>query len=377
MGSIHDEATKADVELLEQVLQLCFEKQLEGAAVAVVNLLGQSNDVNVLLTNDGQTSVLVKSLKSTMRHVQFAAARAVMNLDPTRPYPGSSHVSEVLGYLATSGGERRVLIGNPRSDQAQRWVGLLNALGFVADKKPIGRALVLQAFSSPDYEYFLISDAIDHPPYRELVQVLRHDYRTAALPIGLVAREENMRSAEWFAKTDTRLLTLGPPQTKDDVARDARRLLVTAGRSYVPPEERIEQAKFALDALARLAEHSETYAFYDLIHLDERLGHALDTPGLTTKAAAVLGFLGTSYAQRALLDVANSQFRPLPERQAAATAFDVAVARRGVMLSRKQIRRQYELYNASESLDRDTQQVLSAILDSIEGPSRTSDSAEK
>ncbi|MGM0490367.1 MAG: HEAT repeat domain-containing protein [Planctomycetota bacterium] len=374
MGAIHDAATGAEVELLEEVLQICLEKQLEGAAIAVVDLLGQSNDPQVVLTNDGQTSVLVESLKSHMRHVQFAAARAVMNIDPRRPYPGSSHLSETLAYLAATSGERRVLIGNPWTDQAQRWIGLLNTLGFVADKREVGRELMLQAFSSSDYEFFLISDAIDHPPYGELIQMLRRDYRTAGLPIGLIARQRNMTSAEWFAETDARLLTLAPPQNKEDVARDARRLLATAGRAHISLEQRIEQATFALDALARLAEHPEQYPFYDLIHLDEPMEQALSTRGLATKAAAVLGFLGTPLAQRALLDAAGTQLRPLVERQAAAEAFDVAVSRRGLLLNRKQILRQYEKYNASESLDRDTQEVLSSILDTIEAPSRTSDS---
>ncbi|MFW6169544.1 MAG: hypothetical protein ACODAD_03575, partial [Planctomycetota bacterium] len=374
MGAVHEAAMAAEVELLEDILQICLEKELEGAAMAVVDLLGKSKDRQVLLTDNGQTSVLVKSLKSHMRHVQFAAARAVMRIDPTRAYPGSSHLSEVLGYLATTGGERRVLIGNPRTDQAQRWTGLFNALGFATDKREVGRELMLQAFSSPDYEFFLLSDAIDRPPYQELVQMLRCDYRTAGLPIGLIARQRNMRSAERFATTDARLLTLAPPQNKEDVARDARRLLATAGRAYISPEERIEQAKFALDALARLAEHPEKYPFYDLVHLDEKMEQAVSTPGLTAKAAAVLGFLGTPLAQRSLLDVAGTQLRPLAERRAAAEAFAVAVSRRGLLLKHDQILRQYDKYNASESLDRETQNVLSSILDTIEAPSRTADS---
>jgi hypothetical protein len=68
--------------------------------------------------------------------------------------------------------------------------------------------------------------------------------------------------------------------------------------------------------------------------------------------------------------VASQNERSLAERQAAAAAFDVAVRRRGLLLSRAEIFLQYDRYNQSAKLDRDTQKVLGRILDSIEAPSQ-------
>lgn len=373
-GEIHHAASTADIDVLEAVLQLALEERLQGAAIAAVEFLGKSKSNRLLFGNQGHTSVLVKGLKSRMRRVQFAAARAVMKIDPTESYPGSSHLTDILAYLAASTGERCVLIGNPWTDQAERFAGFLNTLGFIVDRRQVGGELVLQASRNPDYEFLLISDAIDHPRYQELVQVLRHDPFAAGLPIGLTVRPRNMESAKWFAQRDSRLLALAPPQNKEDMARDVHRLLETAGRAYVGPDERIEQARFALDALARLAAEPDKYPFYRLLPLDEKIANALSSPELTAKAATVLGFFGTPRAQRALLEVANSRVRTLDEREAAAEAFAVAVSRRGLLLKQKEILRQYDIYNASESLDRETQQLLGSILDTIEVPSQTSDS---
>jgi hypothetical protein len=93
---------------------------------------------------------------------------------------------------------------------------------------------------------------------------------------------------------------------------------------------------------------------------------ALAVPGLTPKAARVLGLLGTARSQTALVDFASHFGRPIEDRQAAAAALAEAVKRRGPMLTRQQIRQQYDRYNASETQDAQTQAVLGSILDIIE-----------
>ncbi len=377
MGAIYRDARSASATTLEQVLQLALGKKMQGAAIAAIDLLGATKDAELLRSADGHPRLLAKSLTSPMARVKFAAARAVMNIDPTHAYAGSSYLPEVLGYLSASGGVRRVLIGNPRQADAQRLAGFYNVLGFVVDSQDRGREVALQAFSNPDYSFLLIHDAIDHPRYRELVQILRRDPRTADLPIGLIVREINQESAEWFAKTDALTLALAPAQTLEDVTLDTRRLLAVAGRKLVSPDERIQQALFALDALAKLATEPEKYRFYNLLPLDGRMEQTLGTPELAIKAAGVLGLLGTPKAQRALVGLAGNQIRPLAVRQAAAAAFRTATARHGVLLRRGQLAHQYEIYNNSEFLDHDTQKVLASILDAIEAPSRATDAAHK
>lgn len=136
-------------------------------------------------------------------------------------------------------------------------------------------------------------------------------------------------------------------------------------------EARIEQASRSLDQLIKLAENSATYPFYDLIRQEPAIAQAINTPALTEKAARLLGLLASSSAQRTLVTLASQNARDLDHRQAASSAFQVAVQRRGILLTHDEIVLQYDRYNRSAILDRDTQQVLGAILDSIEGPTRS------
>ena len=58
--------------------------------------------------------------------------------------------------------------------------------------------------------------------------------------------------------------------------------------------------------------------------------------------------------------------RPIEDRQAAAAAFNEAVARRGIMLTKSQIQLQYDRYNGSATLNKETQAVLGHVLDTLE-----------
>lgn len=365
-------AVTADLAMLEEVLERAIPEGLEGAAAAVLELLGQRGDSTLLQSTNGQPRLLAQALHSAMPRVKFAAAQAVMRIDPTQSYAGSSFLPEALVYLASSGGQRRALIGHPRADEGQRLASLWTSLGFAADTQQTGRELALQAFSSPDYSLIVVHEAIDRPPYRELIQILRRDPRAASLPVGVIVREDERDEARWLAKTDPLTLLLAPPLQVEDAAQDTRRLLEAAGRRQLPPEQRMLQATFALDALAQLAGNLEKYPFYDLLTYDRQLEQVLNAPVFSAAAARVLGLLGTPRAQQALVQLASTPTQPLAARQAAAAAFRTAVLSRGLLLTRDLLLRQYDIYNASESLDRETQEVLAALLDTMETPSRNS-----
>jgi hypothetical protein len=89
-------------------------------------------------------------------------------------------------------------------------------------------------------------------------------------------------------------------------------------------------------------------------------------PELAAPSVAVLGALGTPESQTVLVDFASMTSLPIETRQAAADALAASVKRFGVQLKREQIVRQYDRYNASETADKPTQEVMGRILDVIE-----------
>ena len=105
---------------------------------------------------------------------------------------------------------------------------------------------------------------------------------------------------------------------------------------------------------------------YDLSRYDRELEKALYDPQLGPHAAAVLANVGTPLAQRSLVSAASALTTPIDLRETAAAALRKAVDRHGILLTRREIQRQYDRYNQSEILDKKTQAVLGLILDTLE-----------
>jgi len=351
---------------LEDTLARTMKNEHVPAAIAAAEVLGYTGDPSLLDSSDGLPRTMALALRHPDRRLRFAAANAIMRLDPEHGYAGSSHLVDVLSRLVGTAGVRRVLIGDPRSEQSRTLVGLLAGAGIDADTAPTGRRFFQLASTNPDYEFVLLSDAVDFPHYKETFQMLRRDPKTASLPVGLIARVENLREVQDFADQFQLAKVFPWPYEPDTIGFEAQQLLELGGENIISPSEKVTQASECLDSLIRIASDRNRYGFYDVVRHQRHIIIALNTPQLSERASQLLGLLGTAEAQRALVEVSSQNARPLAERQAAAKAFDAAVKSRGTMLTTTEIDLQYLRYNQSERLDGETQTVLASILDTIE-----------
>lgn len=366
-GSAGAAAIAAGPLVINQVLADALQKNRVPAAIAAAEVLGKIGDARVLATHDGM-SPLAEAMRHPDRRVRLAAALAGVKLAPAASFPGASRLTETLGWFAGTSGGDFVLVGNPRGEDAQSVVGFMNDLGFMGEAAPIGRTLVAEATGNPDLDFILISDAIDVPPVKELVQWLRRDYRTAQTPVGVMARGDKLDETR-YALADDAYTSVFPRLHSADVAgRYVAMLHAIAGRNRVGADERVQQGRAALAALATLAKTPGNFARHELLRQEPAVIRALGSPALSAQAAEVLALFGSPHAQTALVDFASQNTRPLAGRQAAAAAFAAAVKTRGLLLTQGQLAAQYARYNASEALDKDTQAVLGAILDGIEAP---------
>ncbi len=375
-GSAYAEMAAAGLDATLEVFDFALGNDQIAGAIGAVEVLGDLGDTSLLATADGRPGMLARMLRHENRRMRFAAAQAVLKLDPQQPYPGSSYLAETLAYFASTGGVRRILVAHPRTDYGQFVVGLLSELGFEADTAQNGKQTIKLAHASPDYQFLLLSDAMDRPAISELLQQLRRDPRTRNLPIGVMTRQESARRIEHLVQDDPLSIAFPRLHSTKALQIQARRLLEMTGRRRLSNDERMEHAEFALQEIGRLASEPETYAFYDLIRHEPSIRGALANGFLTDAAAHALGLLATPDAQRTLLEVANQMARPLLDRQAASKAFETSVQRRGLLLTRGEILAQYDRYNESANADVDTQEVLGSILDAIEAPTQSQPDAD-
>jgi hypothetical protein len=263
-----------------------------------------------------------------------------------------------------------VLLGGPSTTESRRVAGYLAKLGYDADIAVTGRDVLRMGFESPDYEMIFLDAGIDQPPVDFLLQQLRHDGRTADLPVGVLARADLLDRARHAVRNDARADAFSRPHAEEDVRWQVDRLLALAGQDRLPFAERQRQAARALELLAEVNRRPGAGGVADSSGAEKAALTALQTPGLVSPAVALLGDLGTAEGQRELVEVASRSTEPLAVRQAAVEAFLHSTERYGILLTTDQIRRQYDRYNQSAALDAATQQVLGRILDILETPAR-------
>jgi predicted RecB family endonuclease len=118
--------------------------------------------------------------------------------------------------------------------------------------------------------------------------------------------------------------------------------------------------------LEEIATHPERYPFWDLTQLDRAVVGLAQSTDVSPAICRTLGALGTPQAQSQLLLIVEQPSTPLAVRQAAAAAFQAAVAQHGIFLTREQLQRQYDRYNASAALPEEVRTLNAAILDALE-----------
>ncbi len=368
---------QANLQDVEDVLKKAMKDNHPAAAIGAAEVLGFAGDSSMLYSGDGRPRVLASALRNGDRRLRFAAANAILRINPDRPYPGSSHLLEVLAYLVRSAGQRRVLIGHPVTLDARSLVGLLATVGIGAETAPTGRTFFELAVADSDYEYLMLSDSLDRPNFKETFQQLRRDPRTAKIPVALFARSENYERLKDFAR-DYELVEVFPwPYDAAALSFVTRQMAALSGRNYISTNERLNQAVVAMDGLVRIAKQPRRYSFYDLLRHERSIVQASISPVVADKARFVLGQIGSPQSQRTLVELASDQLQPLAQRQMAASSFAQAVQARGVLLTSEEILRQYDRYNDSERLDGGTQAVLASLLDTIEAKRNQQDEIRK
>jgi hypothetical protein len=112
--------------VLESVLALAVKDGHPAAAAAAARLLGKVGSADQLLYRSALPGPLVEATRNPDRRLRLAAAEAILRLKPTRPFAGSSQVTQALAYLINTSGRpwwpirrARTLVGSAVS--SRRW----------------------------------------------------------------------------------------------------------------------------------------------------------------------------------------------------------------------------------------------------------------
>ena len=339
---------------------------------------------------------LLRALAVPDATLQFEAARTLAQAGGDPPYRGSSRVVEILLQAATSTGEEIAVVAHPDEVVREELATNLSRFGYRIEKVASGRDAILAARASVDTVLVVIAARTvrptaletvqfiqrqatgDVPPVLVVVDPLDDDARGKFLTqlllkfsdldcVGIIDRLDSL----FMPRID--LVTgklIGPPRFPDHLAQVAGPQAVAPAARQARATQRRTRAAQSLALLADLGRRgwdvaaAETTARLALMQSPQP-GSPTDLFG---PAAALLGTIGSSRAQQALLGETERTDLPAESRKQALAAFAESVNRYGVLLECGPLRAAYARYNHSTaSTDR---AVAGAVLDVIETPSR-------
>ena len=195
-GTAYAEAAALGVDALYDFLSHAIQHGPVPAATSAAQILGDIGTAELLMRDAPAKSALALAAEAKDRRTRLAAVTSILTLGPQDHYPGSSNVSQTLGFLVTSAGLPRAVVADWQSDEAQRVGGLLIQLGYDVEIATNPRALFKTAVESADTELILVSlpmvRSFATMPRPFALPELRHDNRTAELPIGYIPGPDSM-----------------------------------------------------------------------------------------------------------------------------------------------------------------------------------------
>lgn len=353
-----------DVAALHDLLDHALATGQDVAAMQAARRLGRVADAQVLNGGSAEPVPLVRALRHPNARLRFAALEAIVRLQPTAAFPGSSWVTEALAYFANGSGQRRAIVADPRTEEAQRLGGMLLELGYEVEMANDGNSLFHLAAGYPDTELLVITPALDRPTTVETLSLIRRDARTARIPVAIITNLPQYERARRMAHGDALAEALVRPHETSALENELAPLLARDRDGLTPVAVRTAQTQQALQWLAALSE--ETGWLFDLHHAAQAARRNMHDARMTPSAARFLGRLGTHADQRALAELASHGSREIEQRQAAAVALRHSLARRGVQLTSEEVWEQYTRYNRSNIETPESQAVLGSVLDALE-----------
>jgi hypothetical protein len=249
----------SDTRLLNAVLREALEQNFPHAALAAVNGLAQAGNAGVLVTGDGKPSPLADAVNSPNRSVRFAALRAIMTLDPTSPFPGSSRIPEAVAWFAANNAERRAVVAMPTIAAASDLAAQLSAHGLDAEATNRGGVAISLARDIPELEAIFVDMDILLPNVREVLFQLRRNPASGDVPIALLAADGRFDAAQRLAAEHQRVIAVPRLHAPDALANTVNELAKLAAPDAVPAAERTAQAAQAREWLAKLESGSRPF----------------------------------------------------------------------------------------------------------------------
>ena len=333
--------------VLSDLLEQAIDQANRSVAIQILSTMRVAYDDNLSkLTVDN--SAIVRALQNTDALIVRKATDLFLRIKNGKPpyekpiqqptasgkvlivHPNESEISPLIKQLKTVGYDTAVI---DSLDRAIKTIPKISGLKFVIGSSEFGSLAKTQ-----------------------LKKALEKRFRLNPMPLTFVDRADSYRES---------------PVAKPVFVYQIEKLMMMNGGRIWSEIDRTQHANECLDFLYEVAKDRDAYRYMDPVRHQQRLIDALRNRSITPNVLKVLGQIATPKAQKAIVNFASDNVQSIELRTEAAEALEVAIEKRGILLTKADILEQFDRYNKSGPLGEPTQKILGRLLDIIEAPSQS------
>ncbi len=369
LGLAHDPvgwkaaALESGPEIMGLVVQRAIADGRTDLATIATTILGQISKREVLKAD--ASTPLVDALFAPDRRVQFAAAEALVKLEPKTRFLGSSRVIPVLARFVAAQSNPRALVIDGNAERASVVAGFLRESGYDSHVASTGAQGFSEAVLAADLELIAIDPNFINDPWKlaDLLGNLKADARTAGIPVVLVGPLQLETKIGKQLESFPKVRFLVTPSETKLLKIQLDRIFAALKVRPMTAAERADYARKAASLIAQVARQPRSPFTSDLPRAEPLLALALNGPIAPIEAASALGDIPGTDAQRSLADVALDPSKDEPVRLAVARELTRNIRRFGPRLDGSQERRLVDELN--EETDPKLLDALAAIVGSL------------
>jgi HEAT repeat protein len=292
-------ATMSGPLILKEVIKTAVADGRTDLAAATVMALAQITNRTSLLST-AQPHPLVSALSTPGSRIQFAAAKALVNIAPVQPFPGSSRVVPTLARFLRYQAQARAVVIDSNPNRGTYLAGFLTKLGYDSEVELTGNQGFLAVAESTDVALVLISFDLFGEGWGldDTLANFQADARTAAIPL-LIFGPRNVRFKHPNLEQDyPRIKFLVQPADVLTLEQQLKTLPMK-----LPEAERAGYAREAAALLAQISSDHKSPLVPDLTAAVPSLAAAMNWADTAPNAALALGNIPDASAQRTLASV--------------------------------------------------------------------------
>ncbi|MBS0261095.1 MAG: hypothetical protein JSS02_04000 [Planctomycetes bacterium] len=344
-GTAHDAALTAGADVTLDVISEAVQAERTAVVVEALRIFSQVGTLAQLQLGSGQKSVVVAALDNPDPRVQFAAAVAILQVDPTAPFRGAARVVEVLKRALASDGRAHAIVGEVSVDRGAMIGGILRELGYEPLVYNSGREAFAAAASRNDVELVILHPNITRWALSETLANFRADSRTAGVPIVIHGPADLTRRMERKSLNYRLVSFSAASESSSDFDRQLTPLLRKVKAVSMTAQERRAQRVAAAAWLAHIARGRRTKIF-DIRGVEPELAAVLQDEELARNSLDCLGEIASPTSQQRLAGLALDIEAPVDLRIQASEKLAFHIQRFGLMLKKNDIDSLHKLWQA-------------------------------